>query len=73
MDVTHEEFPADWFEGLADDQYRGRRYQIPRNKYGVRLQAWATAAFYCARWFTPPSGDDQEPVIMPETVGVSCG
>ncbi len=44
VDVTHEEFPADWFEGLADDQYRGRRYQISRNKYGVRPQPWSTAA-----------------------------
>ena len=36
VDVTHEEFPADWFEGLPVDAYRGKRYTKRRNKYGVR-------------------------------------
>ena len=35
VDVTHEEFPADWFEGLPVDAYRGKRYNKRRNKYGV--------------------------------------
>ena len=36
VDVTHEEFPADWFEGLPIEGYRGRRYDTKRNKYKVR-------------------------------------
>ena len=33
--ITHEEFPKDWFAGLKPDQYRSRRYDKDRNKYGV--------------------------------------
>ena len=33
--ITHEEFPQDWFAGLKPDQYRSRRYDKDRNKYGV--------------------------------------
>lgn len=36
VDITHEQFPADWFEGLRPEQYRGRKYTIPINKYGVK-------------------------------------
>lgn len=36
VDVAHEEFPKDWFEGLKDEQYRARRYDHRRNKYGVK-------------------------------------
>ena len=35
VDVTHEEFPQEWFKGLSVDEYRGRRYNKSRNKYGV--------------------------------------
>ena len=34
--IDHNEFPADWFEGLRPEQYRGRRYDKSLNKYGVR-------------------------------------
>ena len=53
VDVTHEEFPADWFEGLADDQYRGRRYEIPRNKYRVRPPSAAAALHVYVLLFPP--------------------
>lgn len=36
VDVTHTEFPAAWFEGLAPGAYRGRTYTVARNKYGVK-------------------------------------
>ena len=36
MDIDHKEFPADWFEGLAPEKYRGRKYTTAHNKYGVR-------------------------------------
>ena len=29
--ITHEEFPKDWFAGLKPDQYRSRRYDKDRN------------------------------------------
>lgn len=34
--IDHKEFPADWFQGLRPEQYRGRRYDKSLNKYGVR-------------------------------------
>ncbi|KAA8498983.1 hypothetical protein FVE85_6568 [Porphyridium purpureum] len=33
--VTHEEFPAEWFQGLNPNMYRNRRYDSALNKYGV--------------------------------------
>lgn len=36
IDVSADEFPSDWFEGLADDMYKARRYVNDRNKYKVR-------------------------------------
>lgn len=33
--IDHKEFPADWFEGLDPDQYRGRKYRTELNKYKV--------------------------------------
>lgn len=35
VDITHEEFPPDWFEGLPPKAYRARTYTIGNNKYGV--------------------------------------
>lgn len=40
VDVTHEEFPVDWFEGLPPEAFRGRRYDTRRNKYRVRHWTW---------------------------------
>jgi hypothetical protein len=36
VDITHDEFPVDWFEGLPADMYRGRKYRTAMNKYGVK-------------------------------------
>lgn len=36
VQVTHAEFPSDWFAGLKTDQYAARRYQHTRNKYLVK-------------------------------------
>jgi hypothetical protein len=33
--ITHEEFPKAWFAGLKPEQYRNRRYDKTKNKYGV--------------------------------------
>ncbi|KAK9915511.1 hypothetical protein WJX75_000077 [Coccomyxa subellipsoidea] len=33
--IDHKEFPADWFEGLEPDMYRGRKYRTELNKYKV--------------------------------------
>lgn len=33
--IDANEFPASWFEGLADRWYKGRRYDKAVNKYGV--------------------------------------
>lgn len=30
------EFPADWFKGLKDEQYKGTRYNIQLNRYKVK-------------------------------------
>lgn len=34
--VSPDEFPKDWFDGLKADAYKARRYDIKRNKYGVK-------------------------------------
>lgn len=34
--ITHQEFPADWFEGLPPKAYRARVYTRGANKYGVK-------------------------------------
>eukprot|EP00238_Polyblepharides_amylifera_P014932 CAMPEP_0196579834 /NCGR_PEP_ID=MMETSP1081-20130531/25080_1 /TAXON_ID=36882 /ORGANISM="Pyramimonas amylifera, Strain CCMP720" /LENGTH=222 /DNA_ID=CAMNT_0041899533 /DNA_START=335 /DNA_END=1000 /DNA_ORIENTATION=+ len=36
VEVTHEEFPANWFQGLASKEYRNRKYDIKLNKYAVK-------------------------------------
>lgn len=35
VDIDYREFPADWFEGLDEKDYRGLTYDKTRNKYGV--------------------------------------
>ena len=35
VDVGTEEYPPEWFQGLAKDAYAGRRYRKEVNKYGV--------------------------------------
>jgi hypothetical protein len=35
-DIDPNEFPADWFEGLRDEQYKGTRYNIQLNRYKVK-------------------------------------
>ena len=37
IDVSADEFPSDWFEGLDPDMYKARRYVNDRNKYKVGL------------------------------------
>ena len=37
VDVDPSEFPNDWFEGLEDDMYKARRYNVERNKHKVDL------------------------------------
>jgi hypothetical protein len=34
--ISADEFPKDWFEGLDDKDYKGTRYDVKRNKYGVK-------------------------------------
>ncbi|PRW44939.1 Cysteine histidine-rich domain [Chlorella sorokiniana] len=36
VEVSHEEFPADWFAGLPKKQYAARIYTFSTNKYGVK-------------------------------------
>ncbi|KAK9805683.1 hypothetical protein WJX72_011787 [[Myrmecia] bisecta] len=59
VDIDPDEFPADWFEGLPGAAYKGRRYDVARNKYGVKAgqnQAdWERAGWITAQdprgWF----------------------
>lgn len=43
VDIDHKEFPADWFEGLEPDMYRGRKYRTEVNKYKVNAGQNQTA------------------------------
>jgi hypothetical protein len=35
VNISHKEFPADWFEGLSPNAYRGKVYDKSANMYGV--------------------------------------
>lgn len=37
IDIDPSEFPSEWFDGLEDDMYKARRYNVERNKHKVQL------------------------------------
>ena len=34
--ISHEEFPAAWFDGVPEHYYRARKYHVPTNLHGVK-------------------------------------
>ena len=36
VEVSHEEFPSDWFAGLPPALYASRKYHVPTNAYKVK-------------------------------------
>ncbi|KAK9809387.1 hypothetical protein WJX73_000283 [Symbiochloris irregularis] len=49
VDVSHTEFPEDWFEGLHPDYYIARKYVAKRNKFQVKAgqaqEAWENSGW----------------------------
>lgn len=71
VDVDPLEFPSDWFDGLEDDMYKARRYNVERNKHKVQMHMLCSLhhAPYTMQMYKACLLSTQQPLSSLNTVG----